>query len=471
MATITRWVVIAALACAACKKDAASGDLFGAGATGAGSADGDGNAGSNDDRAGSAAVAAVDPWNRLPASADNDLGATCGPKLNQIDPWAGSPKLEAKVDVAKIEKPVADKVEIRTLGGAAATGFTVTYNPSPNANHQQYRELFVGNRLFEQVAEQLNHTIRLPHKIEINTVTCNTINAFYDPRTRRIIMCYELLDYFVSMFKETAASEAELGNAVMGATMFGFFHELGHGLIDVLDLPAVGREEDSVDQLATLTLIAGGEKGVAMALAGAYWFRLQAKGSGNKTPFWDEHAFDEQRFYNITCLIFGSDPGKHGDLVRSGTLPWNRAQRCPDEYTKLKKSWEKLLQPHLTTAGATNVAYAPSVPATEAPRSTPPEVTRVADPPEEPEAPTTPARAIPCEAIAQKAAELIAAEAEQRARALPPGEVEALRVRLETQLPAVMQALLAQCVRENWSDASRKCVLDARTLAQAEKCK
>ena len=410
-----------------------------------------------------------DPWSGgPPPGADTELGKNCGPKLNKIDPWDQSPKPkeDKKVDVATIEPAKKDKVEIKDFGGISSGGFKVTYNPSPIKNHEQYRSLFENNKLFDNVAEGLNRTVRLPKTIDINTVTCNTINAFYDPRTSRIIVCYELLDYFVGMFKPTAKNDAELGNAVMGATMFGFFHELGHGLIDQLDLPAVGREEDSVDQLATLILIAGGEKGVAQALAGAYWFQLQSQ-STHKTPFWDEHAFDQQRFYNIVCLIFGSDPRKYGDFVNKGTLPMERAMRCPDEYAKIKKAWEKLLQPHLTNGAALNMNYTPSVPTTEAPKGN-------EDPFEEKDEPKTPAPAggsdITCEAVAIKAAELIGAEAEDRAKRMSKDEIEDLEKKLEIELPAAIEKILAECAKSNWSQQSRKCVMEAKTLAQASKC-
>jgi hypothetical protein len=260
-------VALALIAGAACKK---SDDYFAnKGAAGSAAAKTEEAPPKPDDTAipdAATQVASHDPWAGPPPGADTDLGANCGPKLNQIDPWAGSPKPkeDTKVDVATIEKPKEDKVEIKDFGGiATTTGFRVTYNPGAGRNHEQYRKLFVDNKLLEHAAAGLNRTVRLSSTIDINTVTCRTINAFYDPRTKRIIVCYELLDYFVNMFKGSAKSEKELGNAVMGATMFGFFHEVGHGLIDVLDLPAVGREEDSVDQLATLILIASGEKGVA----------------------------------------------------------------------------------------------------------------------------------------------------------------------------------------------------------------
>ena len=267
------------------------------------------------------------------------------------------------------------------------------------------------------------------------------------------------------MFKSTAKTDEELGNAVMGATMFGFFHEVGHGLIDLLDLPAVGREEDSVDQLATIILIAAGEKGVAQALAGAYWFQQQSK-SAHKTPFWDEHAFDQQRFYNIVCLIFGSDPKKYGDFVQSGTLPRERAMRCPDEYAKIKKAWEKLLQPHLTNGAALNMSYTPAVPTAEAPKTT----TEEPMDGETPASPPLTGEDITCEAVAIKAAELIGDEAEQRARKMSKDEIEELKQKLETELPAAVEKILAECAQVSWSQKSRRCVMDAKTLAQASKC-
>jgi hypothetical protein len=412
---------------------------------------------------------AYDPWSGgPPPGADTNLGAKCGNKLNQIDPWDGQPKPkdDKKVDVASIQKPVADKVEIKDFGGISSSGFKVTYNPSKNKNHEEYRSLFEANKMFDQVAEGLNRTVRLPKAIDINTVTCNTINAFYDPRTRRIIVCYELLDYFVGMFKSTTKSEEELGNAVMGATMFGFFHEVGHGLIDILDLPAVGREEDSVDQLATLILIAGGEKGVAQALAGAYWFQLQSQ-SSHKTPFWDEHAFDQQRSYNIVCLIFGSDPKKYGDFIQKGTLPMERAMRCPDEYAKINKAWEKLLQPHLTNGAALNMAYQPTIATKDAPKKT--EDPFSAETPKSTPPPAAGAE-ISCADVAIKAAEFVAMEAEQRAKKMSKQEVEELKVKLETELPAMVEKIMAECAKANWSNESRRCVLDAKTLAEASKC-
>ncbi|MBA3453334.1 MAG: DUF4344 domain-containing metallopeptidase [Deltaproteobacteria bacterium] len=468
--TIRTWSVIALLLCASCKK---KDDAVAVAATGG---------------AGSAARGAYDPWNSPPAKADTAHGARTGDELAKLSASTTVPagalqardKTEQAATIKAIAQPTPDTLAIKGFANVdTSNGFRVTYNPSQDPSHEGYRQIFVQNRVFENVAEGLNKTVRVPSTVEIQTVDCGTVNAFYDPNTKRIIVCYELLDYFLGMFKPTAKNDDELGNAVMGAVMFAFFHEAGHGLIHILDLPAVGREEDSVDQLATLILIAGGDPGVAMALSGAYWFQLQSKQSGNKTPFWNEHAFDGQRFYNILCLIYGSAPEKYGEFVTSGNLPKDRAQRCPEEYRKINKAWEKLLQPHMTNAAATNVDYKPSVPAAEAPQSsgsdpwgdtpTGPDTTTETPQPPEPE-PTKPALGIPCEQIAEKVAELIGEEAQSRAKSMSMEDLEALRASLEAELPAALEQILSACAKDDWSSAARACILKSRSLAAADKC-
>lgn len=450
--------------------------------------DSDKGTGSADDKAkpgsGSAAVTPPPP----PEAPSSKLGEKVGDDFAKIDPWGAAapggaavppPTFASKVDVAKLDAPVDDKLDLKSLTGATteSAGFKVVYNPSKNATHEQYRKLFEQNRVFEEVAAGLNKTIRIPTSVDINTVDCNTINAFYDPNNKRIIVCYELVSYFLGIFKGKAKNDTELGNAVLGALIFAFFHEAGHGLIHILDLAAVGREEDSVDQLATLILISAGDEGVAMALSGAYWFQLQSEG-GHKTPFWDEHAFDGQRFYNILCLIYGSDPKKYQKFVESGNLPKDRAARCSEEYAKINKAWEKLLQPHLTNGAALNIDYKPPVPPAEAPKTTKEDPWDDGDGNEHndgndeqvPEEPDAPKPAITCEQVAVKAAELIAEEAQERAKKMTDEEIEDLKSKLETELPAVVEQLIAQCAKEKWSEASRKCVINAKTLAQATKC-
>jgi hypothetical protein len=80
--------------------------------------------------------------------------------------------------------------------------------------------------------------------------------------------------------------------------------------------------------------------------AAQYW---EATDSGvyDETLFADEHSLNSQRFYNILCLIYGSDPERYEAFVEAELLPAGRAARCPSEYTQKDESWSTVLEPWL----------------------------------------------------------------------------------------------------------------------------
>ncbi len=435
-----------------------------------------------------------DPWDPKPKNADapppplaSKVGASAGDELARLAETAPAPAPavpEAAPGAAPLAAVTAASVptdgiptqQVRGFAGISQTGFRVTYAVSQNTTHENFRKVFEEHKVFELVAQGLNQTIRMPRTVDIQMVDCGAINAFYDPNHSRIIMCYELLTYFVGIFKGNVASEEQLGQAVIGATLFGFYHELGHALIHQLDLPAMGREEDTADQIATLMLMEAGDDGVGMALSGAYWFHLQQK-SGNETPFWDEHAFDGQRYYNILCMIYGSNPQKYGGFVESGNLPAARAGRCQEEFVKIRASFQKLITPHLTHNKPSEIEYEqpvepvaePEVAPTVAEPTVEDQETDVFEAPEEPAEPAG-EHTVTCEQVAEKAIELILAEAEKQIGQLPAEQQEQAVEEVKANLPAFLEQFLAQCAREDWPDRDRQCVLDAATLDKAGRC-
>jgi len=459
--TIVLATVLAATAAPGCKKGANKAAAPETGATpvetGSGSAAGAANP-----------TAQADPWAGAPDTAST-LGASAGGGLAKLAlPAPGAPGAAAamKVDVNTIPKATLEGAPIAAFAGVSQTGFRVVYNPSSDQIHEGLHQVLAQNHVFETLTESLNKLIRIPTTVDVQLVDCGTINAFYDPTQKRVIVCYELMTYFAQIFKPSMPDDNQLGMAVIGATTFAFFHEIGHGLINLLDLPAVGREEDSADQLATLILISDGDDGVGLALSGAHWFQLQEQAGANQTPFSDEHAFDMQRFYNILCMVYGSDPQKYADFVSSGTLPEARAQRCPEEYAKIAHSWEKLLQPHLTNAAAQNVDYKPSIDPTEAGSDTPSWNQPNTGTPTPPPSGAT----ITCEQVAEQVINLVGAEAVKKAATMTAEEIEELKNQLEAQLPAFAEQLLAECAKENWPDKDRQCVLNAQSLDAATQC-
>jgi hypothetical protein len=328
-------------------------------------------------------------------------------------------------------------------------GFRLAYAPSQDATHDQIRELFIADGVLDRVARALNQTLAMPGTVDIQMVDCGAPNAFYDPQGHRIIVCYELITYFIDTFRGDTSSEAELGNAAIGATFFAFFHELGHALIHELDLASTGREEDAADQVATLVLLEAGDQGVQMALSGARWFGMLAK-QEHRTPFWDEHGLDGQRFFNVVCMVYGEAPGTRADLVSSGVLPEDRAKRCPSEYAKLDAAWDKLLAPHLRARGADEpVAQAPS------------------------RAPSADTGAT-CAAVGARAREIIRAEVQpkidEELASRDPEERPLIDAQVEERLATLAADVERRCTTEGWPPDVRTCLASVASTAETRRC-
>lgn len=199
----------------------------------------------------------------------------------------------------------------------------------------------------QEVAAELTKVFILPQDVYLSVNNCGVANAFYDPNSKEIIMCTELVKYFEQVFAKEFEDKEVAAEAVDDSTMFVFFHELGHALIDIYDLPVTGREEDAVDQLSTLIVADGSEEGAASVFNGALSFAITDEGDLDDSAFWDEHSMGRQRFYNIICLLYGQDPDAHKGLVNEEVLPQARAQRCPSEYQRTEKAWGALLSPHI----------------------------------------------------------------------------------------------------------------------------
>ncbi len=194
----------------------------------------------------------------------------------------------------------------------------------------------------EEVVAALQQRYTLPRPVEISFDTCDMINAFYNPSTSQIVFCYELVDFLADIFVSDGAWTEEQRSNVFGAVQFVMMHEVGHALVDVLDLPITGREEDVADQLAVYVLLRNHEKGGQAAVAGVSALQ-PATTNFDETQLADEHSLGPVRLYNVLCWIYGSDPNKYGQIVASGSLPEGRAVRCPGEWDRMAKAWQRLL--------------------------------------------------------------------------------------------------------------------------------
>ena len=236
------------------------------------------------------------------------------------------------------------------LFGFAGNAATQIEARQPDLKSDKYQEMantLQESKLLDEFATALNEAIKLPVPVGVRFAECGEANAFYDPSEQQISMCFELLEDYYQIMADQYETQDELDTAVMGAFTLVLFHELGHALVDVLDLPITGREEDAVDQLAAWAMIDddAGDDAVLSAALSYYASAERSDSEIDDSTFADEHSLDKQRFFNLVCWVYGSNPEKHQGLVGDDFLPAARAERCPGEYEQIDRSWSRLLEP------------------------------------------------------------------------------------------------------------------------------
>jgi hypothetical protein len=231
------------------------------------------------------------------------------------------------------------------LDEAADKGnFQLSLEKPKDSSQNELYEILKEEDIFTELIADLNSTIALPRDIPVNFASCGQANAFYDPNTHGITMCYELILHFLRILNHGGKTEEQVDQAVAEATIFIMFHEVGHALVHNLDIPVTGKEEDAVDDLAALVALGFDDAGENMVASAAEAFAAMANAEGyEQLAFHDEHSLSAQRMYSTMCVLYGSNPEKFKGMVADNILPQARAERCPAEYQQKAKSWEKLL--------------------------------------------------------------------------------------------------------------------------------
>jgi hypothetical protein len=141
---------------------------------------------------------------------------------------------------------------------------------------------------------------------------------------------------------------------VFGNMLFVTIHELGHALVSELDLMVLGREEDVADAYATIGVLKCGadfSRRVLVEAAKGWFISAQRDRQVGEAPqYYGRHGLDEQRAYQILCLMVGSDPAKFMDLADDAELPQERRRSCGWDYDTASRSWERALAPHRRAA-------------------------------------------------------------------------------------------------------------------------
>jgi hypothetical protein len=145
-------------------------------------------------------------------------------------------------------------------------------------------------------------------------------------------------------------AQQDMVEFVVGNMLFVGFHEMGHALAGQLRLPILGRAEDAADSFATLALLDEGSEFsvnvLVQAARGMFLMDRRDRKNGDAPDFFDAHSLDQQRAFQIVCLMIGSDAKQFKELADRVQLPESRQRSCRDDYDSAKNAWQSVLKPH-----------------------------------------------------------------------------------------------------------------------------
>ncbi len=125
---------------------------------------------------------------------------------------------------------------------------------------------------------------------------------------------------------------------------FTLLHELAHAVIDTNHVPVLGGQENAADQIAIMLMITthhgiGGDLlDKLIAISGEWMMEWQQEIASGDVVYWDSHPLQIQRFYELTCLVYGAEPDAVETLRTESWLPVQRAWYCSEEYIKNRES-------------------------------------------------------------------------------------------------------------------------------------
>jgi hypothetical protein len=246
---------------------------------------------------------------------------------------------------------------IASAAGREPGRIDIAYLPPKSPAHEPLHRLLKDKRVLEKLQAILS-PFRLPRRVLLKVEGCDGVANAYSGDDA-VTVCYEYLDeIWRKVPNETTPEGVAPVDALAGPLVDVFFHEFGHVVFYMLQVPVFGREEDAADQFSAYLMLNFGPDEARRLIAGtAYQFRsdLKPEVTLQLKDFSDSHGAPAERFYNLLCIAFGANAELFADIVSKGYLPVERAIGCEDEYHQLAHAFKALIMPHIDETLARHV--------------------------------------------------------------------------------------------------------------------
>jgi hypothetical protein len=173
----------------------------------------------------------------------------------------------------------------------------------------------------------------------------------YDPSTHTVHMPYafysDSLNYFTkNNYQNRFGKPAQQG--AIDTLLHTLLHEAGHAYIADQGIPILGKEEDAVDNFAAVIMLNYVEQGADATISAADMFAFESEDRPDYYDFYEyigEHSFDLQRYFSTLCLVYGSDPDSHGNLLDEIEKEYldEQKDKCIATYQEIDYNWKQVL--------------------------------------------------------------------------------------------------------------------------------
>jgi len=176
----------------------------------------------------------------------------------------------------------------------------------------------------------------------------------YDPEKHTVFIPYHF--YIESRhYFEKNDYEKKLGKSAkdgaLDTLLHTLLHEAGHAFIADNRIPVLGKEEDAVDNFASIILLNYVDSGDDIAIGAADMFAFESDDRPDYYEFGeyiDEHSFDLQRYFSTLCLVYGSNPDKYNYLLDEVEQDYlkDRKEYCLYNFDAMTQNWSAYLGPN-----------------------------------------------------------------------------------------------------------------------------
>jgi hypothetical protein len=226
---------------------------------------------------------------------------------------------------------------------AIPNAFPVTIYPPDHARYQPFVDALGKANTIHKVGWLTSVLIDL-RRVNVPVVVqeCGAENAFYMPSKGKILVCYE----FMALIHRLAGSPPTVDDEdVTYMLAFTTLHEIGHALIDLMNVRINPRdEEERADQFAFLVLTNYNDRELARKVmhAPASFFIHLDDIENHDNDDTEEHGRSVHRATNAICLLWG----RQHDPALADRMAGERGARCDAYTSEVLATWNGWLRPY-----------------------------------------------------------------------------------------------------------------------------